>query len=791
MSENNTGLQTDAIPTTSSTILDAKELGGDVDAKTELSTSSQYSMRARSLETKSRFHAFARALIHIDYTSIQFIPALRTCAIMVIEWTVFSTGAANSAAFQMGCLLPGAFDPNGSLGLRLHLFGLAGLSIVIFGNLIPALVWESPAASIVIAFFLAVAAGYSPIFASPTIFLGMKLGAVSFALMCGISMSFGGYKEFWIPVAYSLFGVTANAIVAILPEIIGNREAMRSQMFRFWYGFGVNLTQWSADWGTSVHYHSTATPVVSMSLVKTRGMIENNPGETEEAKQWQRGIMNDADTIRMVFHCLSSAYQLTEECHMGNGREDWAPLEQERVHELVEAVGQVCKNVAFCLQFPWVTRYIPFFRKRLDKARDKVLVASKRLKEVPLNGLDWIPAIVDTLDTAVGSVVDTIQDGKNWPSYSPISTLPTRFASAFPANFFKMHQEDPDMVFRSFAIRFGITFGVSMIPAMLLEASTSAYWLPLTVGLISFPTTAATYGRVAHRIVGTMLGIAWGAILSQFLEYHPAVLSCFLAINTCCIVGFFNANYAMTTFFVTGWVFTTNVDMGFSLVRLVMYRVIWTAAAAVIVSLAMYLFPARSKYQVTDSIVGMAKVTKEYADVIATHHKLQHSALFAEDGTASTGLEAIEESREKLIPFRDAVQAARIVMTRNISEAVLTPTEGYIVDPHSLAPSLAANLVGASAIVHLTLFVPLVCAEELMVDVDEEAFGEMDRLVRRLEAYTVTPANVEDRPGSHLLKSIHMTKPGRGPFSHAITMVHRRLDLLGVPADAEKEDPEM
>eukprot|EP00934_Nitzschia_sp_Nitz4_P003556 Nitzschia sp. Nitz4//scaffold455_size6260//2819//5170//NITZ4_009182-RA/size6260-processed-gene-0.0-mRNA-1//-1//CDS//3329552301//3546//frame0 len=756
------------------------------DAETEHSAASYSSQRLRSMETKSRYQAFVRALMHVDYTGIQFIPAVRTSSLMVIEWAFFSTGAANSAAFQMGCILPGAFDPNGNLGLRLHYIGLAGLSIAIAGNLFSNLVWESPAASIVVAFFLAVATGYSPIFASPSIFLGMKLGSVIFAIMTGINLSFGGFGKVYVPVCYSLLGTALNIFFAILPEIIGNREAMRSQLFRFWYGFGVSLTQWSADWGTSVHYHTTPTPVVTMSLVKTRGMIENNPGETEEAKQWQRGIMNDADTIRMVFHCLSSAYQLTEECHVGNGRNGWSPLEKDRVHELVEAVGHVCKVVAFCIQFPWITRYIPFFRSRLEKAKEKASLASKHLKETPMDGLDWIPAIVDTLDTAVGSVVATIQDGKSWPRYSPVRTLPTRFASAFPANFFKM-QDDPDLIFRSFAIRFGITFGISMIPVAFLDARTSAYWLPMTVGLISFPTTAATYARVAHRSLGTMLGIAWGAAISQLLEYHPAVLSCCLGVNTCGIVALFNANYAMTTFFVTGWVFTTNVDIGFSLVDLVIYRIIWTAAAAVIVCLSMYLFPARSKYQVADSIVGMAKVTKEYADAIAKHHRLQHSAL--SDGTI--GVDTIKESKDNLIPFRDAVQVARIIMTRNISEAVLTPTEGYIVDPHSLAPALAANLVGASAIVHLTLFVPLPCAEELMMDVDDEAFVEMDRLVRRLEAYTVTPTNIADRPGSHLMKSIHMTEPGRGPFSHAITMVHRRLDLLGVPADSEKQDPEM
>lgn len=739
--------------------------------------SSTSSFRARASETKYRFQAFFRSLCHVDYSKLQLVPALRTAIILMSEWLLLGIGNDTSTTFQITCIFVGMSDPQGPFSRRLHLMGLIVIATTLFGSVLPSMVWASPAATLTASFLVALANGYSPAMDSAALFQAMKWGCVLFAINCGINRSIDGYGDVWTPMLYTFCGGLSYFIVASIPEIVGNREGMRTQLFRVWFGFGMNLYKWNEHWATAAHFSRAPAPNTTMSITKLREIISKDTTEDPVSKEWLSSILERANTIRMSCICLSNAYRLTEDLLNTTQREAVILLDKKDVNGLFVAVGCACRRIAFALKFPWITRYVPFIRDRLEYAEQWVAEAALDLKKAPASGLGWLPAIVDLLHSEIKSMVHTIRDVDTWPKYAPVKEVHKRAMAAFPATLRKP-QPDPECVFLSYAFRFGLVFCLANIPGLFLSERPGAYWFPMTVGLIMTPTEGATYQKVAHRTIGTLLGICLGAALYPLLQYRP-ILILMVGITAIGAVVFHFANYAIFTFFITGWVFCVTVGVGVPLGDVVAYRVLWTLSAAALVCLATYLAPTKRKYEVTDLVINMAKATKIYAEEITEFRRLLREA--EELGMANP--EMVKEANNKLCDIRLTVTKARVAMLKGIHEASFTPTEGYLVDPHSVAPILASNLIGAAIIPKLVSLVPDSSVEALLLDVDANSLGEIDRLIRRLEAHPTTSV----LPADDTTNVIELTAPGRGPFSHAIALAHRRLDEARVPRDAKQK----
>lgn len=753
-------------------MLEPKSSSSEAIRETRHSSCSTISFRTRASETKFRCRAFFRSVIDIEYSGIQVISALRTAIIVLLEWAILGIGNETSTTFQLTCIFVAISDPQGPFSSRLQFMGLTVITTTLVGGLLPSLVWKFPVAALLTSLFLAIATGYAPAMGSPALFPAMKFGSVLYAINCGLIRRIGGHENFGAPTLSTFVGGVSYLILASIPEIIGNREGMRSQFFRVWFGFGMNLYKWSSHWATVKHVSRSPVPSTTMAIAKTREIIETDTTEDAEAKEWQSRMLECANTIRMSCICLSNAYQLTEDCMNSSQREAVVLLDNDDVNEIFAALGYASRRIAFALLFPWMTRYIPFFRRRLEHTEQMVAAAAANLKKTPVSGLGWLPAVVDLQHAEVKTMIDTILDANAWPSYASITSFPKRVAPAFPTKW-KKPQADPECVFRSYAVRFGIAFCLAMLPGQFLPRDNTAYWFPMTVGLIMNPTESSTYHRVAHRFLGTLLGIGLGAAMYPLLDY-PEVVFVLLGCNTFVGVALYMANYAAFTCFITGWVFCVTVGVGDPLVDVIMYRCLWTLAAGVLVSVVTYLLPSRSKYKVTNHVIFMAKATKDYAARVVEHHQLVRS------NVASP--EAIQEAADKVLEVRRIATKARVDMLQTIHEASLTPTEGYLVEPHSMAPSLAANLSGAAIIAQLAFLVPGICHDDLLSDVDETSMEEMDRLIRRLESHDVRVSDIEYSG----VAMVPVTSPGRGPFSHAIAMAHYKLDEANVPQDSYK-----
>lgn len=698
----------------------------------------------------------------------------------------------------------GLTDPNGNLSRRLHTMGMTLVVVVFMGALLPGLVWRYPWVNFVVAFVVAFATGLSPLLGSPSLFTATKLGTALFAINITVNQKTNGYGGIKVSVGWTFIGGAISLLAALLPEMIGTRDAVRTDLFKVYHGFGTSLQQWSATWGTGKQTSSAPVPFVTLSIAKMQDNIFCDDTEDPNARKWLLGIIGKADNIRAASQCLSNGYEMAKPYF-----ESSAVDKHQEIDDLFLALGCACRWIARHLEFPWALQHSPCLNQRLqDSVRDVGMAVSAlkmRIKDpdLMLNNnqtkfmLFSLPVLADLLEIEVRDVANRVLDTKQWPSYSSTKTLPRRVAAAFPAMLCPIVDRDASWAIRGYAVRFAIAFSLASIPELVMPG-TSAHWFPMTVAFIMGPTYSATFRAVAHRTVGTLLGIALGSALIPLFDY-PTVLIILLGLNTYAACVFFQASYVLFTVFITAWVMCTSIGVGASVGRTIMYRCVWTLAASLMVTIVSHVYPPKNEYEVTQKLAGMAKATKDYASAVIEEHQLRYI-----NGEDENGKAQLEEAHLAVKQTRKAALKARIAMLTCINEAALTPNEpGLLLDPHSAAPMLASNLIDA-------LVVPMAvsllggnceqavsllgdnCDDYILAGIDEESFAEVDRLVARLELHALSPLKRRQtllsplkniKPSSQLRESVgHEMKPPKlSPFANAISSCMQRLDDAGVP----------
>lgn len=735
--------------------------------------------------TVSAFKAALRSLLHIDHTQVAFVPGLRTAAILMIEWSVFGIGNPTSTAFQLGCLYTALSDPNGNLTRRFHSMGLTLVCLLVFGTLLPGLVWEYPVAHFVLALAVAGATGLSPLLNSPELFLAMKLSTALFAIYGAVNRNTQGYGGLGAILLWTFFGGSMSFLAATLPELIGNRDAVRTDLFKTFHGLGWNMQKWSAHWGTQEHVNTAPIPYTTISICKTQDRIYHDV-YSPLARQWLLKLMERADGIRTAALCLSNGYEMAKQA---KGKQQ---LRHTEMDVLFRILGSTCRKAGTVVQFPWTVKYIPSVSRNLKDSADQIAKASAVLKSRVTNefesGMNWLPALLDLLQQEVEGAVDMLVDKKSWPPYSKVRTIPERILRAFPTQWEGL-KDDSDWVIRGYALRFGLAFGLATIPELVMARGVSGHWFPMTVALIMGPTQAATFPKVVHRTVGTLLGIGLGASLYPLFDY-PQALIVLMGFMTYASVTFFIPSYVLFTFSITGWVFCTTVGTGAHLGKIVFYRCMWTLASAALVTVATYIYPPKTEYNVTERLADMARATKEFAHAVSEEHRLRcdiHSCHEEQqtrigEGDLSTEL---DQAQQKVNETRKTAIQARVAMLTCIHDAVLTPSEPTCINLHSVAPALASDLIDAVVVPQFVSLVDNQHSDDLLSWVElcfcEETFTEIDRLIQRLQSSACLPS----KRGDSLPKPNSQTKRSTSQLQFALPMAiahaHQRLDDAGVP----------
>ncbi|KAG7347461.1 hypothetical protein IV203_016166 [Nitzschia inconspicua] len=262
----------------------------------------------RQTRRRAQFLAFVRSLLEINWSEVALIPALRTSIIITLVWTIHGIGNSESTAFQLGALFTGLSDPNGNLGKRLHAMGLTLFMVVVIGTWLPSALYNSMVGSILAAFGVSFLTGCSPFLGDPTLLLSMKLGTALFAIQGGLQRNNDG--KIGDVVLWALFGGSCSLLAALLPEILGNRDAIRTDLFKVWHGFGSILGKWNSQWGTYGHTGRAPVPYVTLSICRCIDLLENDDTEDTSAKDWLLKSMHYIDDIRTATLCLSNGYEM-------------------------------------------------------------------------------------------------------------------------------------------------------------------------------------------------------------------------------------------------------------------------------------------------------------------------------------------------------------------------------------------------------------------------------------------------------------------------------------------------
>lgn len=750
------------------------------------------------------FCAITRSMLEVDHTVLNVVPGIRTAGLLMIEWMILGVGNETSTPFQLAALFVGLVDPNASLSKRLRYMGLTGLSVLVMGTALPGLVWDSKGAKLTAAFAVALLTGYAPLLGSPPLFIAMKLATALFAVNGGVLRSSQGFEEaggLQAFVLYAFLGALASLSAALLPEIVGTREALRSNLFQLWHGFGCRLNRWRSKLGTTEKLKTVPVPTITLAIYKMEDIARNDiVNEDTKTREWVTEFITRADSLKAAMLCLANIANIS--AISGTSKEKRNDVRNKKQIECIDnifvTVGHALRFVALAIQFPWILGYNPLFwflyRRAMQAVQDATVAFNNDCRMgsnddnegVLVNsdfdsdenvGSSWLLPIVDVIRAHVEAISAIVTDTKAWPPRELSTTLPRRCTSAFgyPSTD-TIRNKACDWAVHSFAWRFAFACSLSTLPELYVGEGYRAYWFPMTVALIMAPAEAANYEKVIHRIVGTLFGLLIGTALFPLFQFIiPHIL--LLGLCTFGVVCFFPANYAAFTCCITCWVVTTVVGAGAPWDETVVYRVMWTFAAGLLVLIVTSIAPATSDDDLGDKLAAMAKATKEFAKVAVDENtRVCHTKNDSELGKQPCGNSSLKHQSEIVDDARQQVIKTRLALLQSLNSAAMTPTRGNLLDPHSVAPAVTSDLVEAVVLPITLLLVPCDDAIGLVSDIDDVTYGEIDRLVYRLEKH----GNLKDNPVKSTVD--HMVVRGRGPFSNAIAQAHERLDEAGLPS---------
>jgi uncharacterized membrane protein YccC len=111
----------------------------------------------------------------------------------------------------------------------------------------------------------------------------------------------------------------------------------------------------------------------------------------------------------------------------------------------------------------------------------------------------------------------------------------------------------PDSTYAQHAVRLAATLGIASTLAHVLPLQ-RPYWVTLTAAIVLRPDFATTFSRGVARLIGTLAGAVVAGVVVALL--HPSGIVDLLLALAFAAVGYtvFNANYAVFTMAITGWV---------------------------------------------------------------------------------------------------------------------------------------------------------------------------------------------------------------------------------------------
>jgi hypothetical protein len=201
-------------------------------------------------------------------------------------------------------------------------------------------------------------------------------------------------------------------LAAVLPELLqDNWEAIHTDLFQVWHGFGSTVKQWRSHQDTLDHVAFVPMPSVIRSISRTTARIVQDATLDATAKQWLLKVMEHAGTIRIASLCLSNGYRWVVPRHEWHARGNAATIHQQQ-HKVMDnfflALGRTLADIGCAFQFPWMTRCFPCIRQRITRRTEPFYEVAASLISNNLESDDgvevlhgitwkWFPTLVKKL----------------------------------------------------------------------------------------------------------------------------------------------------------------------------------------------------------------------------------------------------------------------------------------------------------------------------------------------------------------------------------------------------------
>ena len=219
----------------------------------------------------------------------------------------------------------------------------------------------------------------------------------------------------------------------------------------------------------------------------------------------------------------------------------------------------------------------------------------------------------------------------------------------------------------------------------------------------------------------------------------------------------------------------------------------WTLAAAALVLAVTYTFQPKREVHVIEKLTSFARSVYVFSAAVAEEHRLwrlhvcegshEESQQSKEEEEGSIE-DILQKANQNMLKARQVARQERLDLYLSMHDAAITSTKDQLIDPHSLTPLIASDLIDAIVIpAFLSLVQTHRCDCLYDNDLDDKWLQELKRLALRLETQTKREGSeVADSTVSTMSRDSSEKYGGSGPFSRAIARAHRRLDNVGVPA---------
>jgi uncharacterized membrane protein YccC len=562
--------------------------------------------------------------VAIDRRGFAPILALRGAAGVAIPFAVGTAVGhpAEGAIAAAGALPAGVAGMGGSAGTSAGVITATALGMAV-STFVGGLAAGHLAPTLVVLAIWGFAAGLTAVLGRDATVVGTQavMGLVVFGRFPGSVASCGAHAG-WVLAGAGLQGLLAFVVRS--PQRFATERRLLAEIYR-------ELAQLARE-----PDHS-ATEVAAQTALIAERVDRRAPDDDTELL---RGLIDDADRIRLELQSLATVAQVTEVRLITAGAAVWLLGLAEAVRSGSPAPGDPSGLDDAASQLHSVRAAAPAGRRgtavRYADARAAALLGQLRASDRLVDALAGIRRIVLPRQ-AIG------------PGQAVLA-LPRRTATT--AQRMRAAAADP----RSSAFRHAIRLAVLLPVAEAISHALPwqrGYWVVLTALVVLKPDYAATTQRGIARIVGTGVGVLAAGGLVELVHPDDLALTALVALSTWAAYACFAASYALYSLAITSLVVLLLTPIGGSSLSTVADRGLDTLIGGGLALAGYLVWPTWEGRSLPAAVDTLLNALATYADAVLGHYVDPEGA-----DHEATGRAAVNARRARIAALASLTRAA-------------------------------------------------------------------------------------------------------------------------------------